>query len=174
MLICLLGVTCVGKDTIAEEAQKKWPEDVGLIQVGKAMRLRHPPGYFDGKGAMEHTEDEAWSIFTEQLQAAENKKLVVCVGQPRILSQVERVIALERRKMFLWFTSSHETDRITQRFKNDSASMELSLRRRANDRIQYYDVLHQLLYRNQIVVPFVNDNAADLSHITDWMYQYVR
>lgn len=83
-IICLMGITCSGKDTLAERMQELHPDNVGLIQIGKEMRKRHPPEYFKGLGAMAHTETEVWSIFEEQKKLSEDKKLIVLTGVPRL------------------------------------------------------------------------------------------
>lgn len=156
-LISVMGVTNTGKSTLLTEAAKL--EDVGLIEVGKELRRRHPPEYFNGFAAMKHTEDEAWEIFDEQYAAAEAAGCRVCLvdGQPRMVEQVKRIIMYgKNRKAFGGMERSFSAIilyadrglldyRAKHRDADNERALELNMKRLSNDFEQLLPVLATML-----------------------------
>lgn len=148
-LFYVMGVTCVGKDYMIEYAQRTYPDKVGIVQVGKEFRRRYPPEFFQGKGAMKSTEDEAFNIFVELLNAAQDKKYVFVSGQPRLESQVDRIMRPYPGEV-IWLHAPDDLlqERIITRFPEGSEKWEearkLSFDRINNDKKQLYDVLFRL------------------------------
>lgn len=148
---CILGVTNVGKSTLLSSLNK---EEFATVEVGKEMRRRYPAEFFKGKAAMQETEDEAFEIFTEQYAAA-GEKPVVIDGQPRQVSQIDRVLKVLKYPFFILLHAPEEElkHRIHKRDK-DTEWASLSERRLDADRIQLYDVLAELMLRRYYVKPF--------------------
>lgn len=148
---CILGVTNVGKSTLLSSLDK---EEFATVEIGKEMRRRYPPEFFKGKAAMSETEDEAFRILTEQLKEA-NGRPVVIDGQPRMRSQVTRVLDTLTNPHFILLTCYDEElrRRINAR-DSDEANRELSRQRLINDKVQLYDVLTALIYLKEHVEVF--------------------
>lgn len=152
----VLGTTCSGKDFLIETAIQKYPDIFGAVQVGKEFRKRYPPEYFKGSGAPDHTEKEALEIFVNQHDAAvvAGKKIILVSAQPRRPSQVEPVMRKAPGEILWLFADEEETmRRMARRFKDDQASMELSIQRLNNDRIMLYDTLFQIVSRGIPIQP---------------------
>lgn len=158
MVYYVVGLTCVGKDTFLERAHELYPNVFGLVQVGKEFRRRYPPGYFDGKAAMPHTENEALEIYAEQLAAALQKKITLVCGQPRMVDQIRNTID-KNPGTVIWMHVSDETlaQRVSLRFPNDQPSVDLSTKRLLNDRIQLYDVIFHLKKKDYPFIMFDGD-----------------
>lgn len=71
-LIFVIGATNAGKSTLIEAAKHLGH---GTVEVGKAMRAKHPPEYFKGSGAPEHTEIEAWQCMLDEMLLADQVRL---------------------------------------------------------------------------------------------------
>ena len=111
-VIFVMGPTGAGKSTVVGNADVYTQLNdniIGLsyrsfhaVEVGKEFRKRYPPEYFDGKAAMPHTEDEAFSIFQEQFIKAidhhtnmcqinpDYESVILVDGYPRTPLQVDR------------------------------------------------------------------------------------
>ena len=144
----VVGTTCAGKDYLMDYLEAKYP-DVGSVRVGKIMRDRYPPGYFQGSGAPKHTEVEALQIFEEELAKNTNKRNVFISGQPRRIDQIEHTVEkYPGHIIWLWASDDVILERIDKRFANDLASKELALQRIKNDKLQMYDVMFKLMASN--------------------------
>lgn len=160
-IIYMLGVTCAGKDYLSDHAVAKYPDTFGAVNVGKEFRRRYPPGYFQGKGAMASTEDEVYEIFTQQLEAASKKPFVLVSGQPRLVSQVDRIFA-KFPGSILWLHQPDSVllDRLEKRFVDSPDAIHLAKERLLNDRIQLFDVLFELVKRN-VPIEVARGNVDD-------------
>lgn len=138
----VLGTTCSGKTTLIELAQQRFPETIGVIEVGKALRQKYPPSYFDGQGAPEKTELEALEIFESQLQANRHKRVVFVSGQPRRISQIQPTIGTYGGEVLLLYADDEVLEQRAKRRTGDN--QELSLQRMKNDKMQIFDVLVRL------------------------------
>lgn len=160
----VLGTTCAGKDYMMEQTQQQLPHLVGLVQVGKEMRRRYPPGHFQGQGAPEHTEVEALSIYKEQLAEAEAQgyKHIFIAGQPRRISQIEQTVLTHPGKV-LWVYADDSTLRERAGKRGDAATVQLSLDRITNDKVALFDVLFHLMEENVEIIPI------HTSDVTIWI-----
>lgn len=158
-LYYVLGTTCAGKDWFMEKAQELYPEDVGLVQVGKEFRRRYPPGYFQGSASPLHTEQEALNIFEEQLDLVRDKRIVFVAGQPRRVSQIDPTINKYQGQV-LWIYAEEELlkERAHSR-TNDPAVTHLSLCRITNDKVQLFDVLYHLMAQEHAIIPIHTKDA---------------
>jgi adenylate kinase family enzyme len=153
MFICLMGVTCSGKSTFIQSKAKD--KRFGSIEIGKEMRKRHTPDYFNSLGAMPHTEKEVWEIFEQQYAAVANAQVILIDGQPRLPSQVSRLmdhakwVGRELHYVFFSVDKDETFRRLMGRFPNDAQSQALSLARSINDKVQLYDVVVELVRLGQ-------------------------
>lgn len=163
------GATCAGKGTFLDYAQAQLGNRVYLVQIGKIMRTRHPPEFFDGKGAMQSTEAEVWEIFAEELTkglADPNVRLILLDGLPRMGGQIPKLLSYFNSFVqygFVFLHASQETrkKRVISRFpypgeenpprppmpgETDKVknNRDLSDRRVTNDLIQIHDVLAEV------------------------------
>lgn len=153
-IIYVLGATCSGKSTFVAEAAK-FSDEFGIVQVGKELRRRHPPEYFQGKGAMDFTEKEVEEIFTEGVQAAidANKIAVFVDGNPRSYDQLYLLGKFHEREVFWWLHADElqVRDWLRDRFPEDVASRELAEQRLTNDCVQLMPLLHELVSRRKSI-----------------------
>ncbi len=173
-LVCLSGITCSGKDTIAEMLAEM-DQGIGLIQIGKEMRKRHPPEFFQGLGAMSSTEDEVKEIFKEQYEAHSDKHTIICAGFPRVAYQYEFITQFEDRAFIYIYSDEYDyLDRLDVRFKDNPSGRELSEQRLKNDRIQLYDMLMVLLSNDERVTVIKNtddilDAVTQVQSALEWL-----
>jgi hypothetical protein len=145
----VIGCTNTGKSSLMEASYQYAPE-VRCIEIGKYMRAKYPPSHFKGQGNPKHTADEAWAVYTEQLQKAfEDPKcrLVLADGQPRDQEQMEAVMAAKGfTKVFLhlWASRSVREARARKRDGEDKEKLALSLARLDNDVLPVFDIVTQL------------------------------
>jgi adenylate kinase family enzyme len=140
-LISVFGVTNSGKSTLMNRA--KDIAGVGTIEVGKEMRRRYPPGHFDGKGAMQKTEEEVWSIVDEQydLAASNGARVVLIDGQPRLPEQIPNMLARFGEFDVIWLTCPHGVLLKRAEGRDEHRALDLSMKRLVNDYQQLYDTL---------------------------------
>lgn len=160
-LVSIFGMTSVGKTTLLD-AMRDVPW-VGQIRVGEEMKRRHSAEYFEGQAAMDKTEDEVWEIFDEQYQYCKKRgdKVVLCDGQPRMVSQVPKMVK-HRNLSIIWLHCN--TAALIKRAETRGEWGQLSLDRMNNDRIQLLDVIHSLTTRN---IPILSIDTS----IVNWISQ---
>jgi hypothetical protein len=157
-VIFCMGVTCSGKTTWIDKQK-----NVGKVQVGKEMRKLFPPGYFKGRGAMTETEEVALRVFQEQFEKEKHNLAVLVDGQPRLVSQIDPILDITGKQCsVMWFQASDDEllARLRRRFPDDSESYDLAIQRMKNDRIQLYDVLHELISRNILIFPVRSEHVS--------------
>ena len=156
-IIFVVGTTCVGKSTFLEKAKEILQERAGLVEVGKEFRKRYPPERFRGLAAMPDTEEEAFEIYTEQIREAYRDKCeyILVDGQPRSLTQVERVLAFYPgiTKEAWWLSVDEEEihSRLVGRSPVYSEDYKLSYARITNDKIQLFPVIWSLIRRGVLI-----------------------
>ncbi len=163
------GATCSGKSTFLNYAKEQLGNGVFVVGIGAIMRQRHPPEFFDGKGAMQSTEAEVWEIFAEELTkglAHPNVRLILLDGLPRMGGQIPKLLSYFNSFIqygFVFLHASQETrkKRVATRFpypyeenpprvskpgETDKVknNRDLSDRRVTNDLIQIHDVLAEV------------------------------
>lgn len=164
-----MGTTCSGKSTFLEYAEKKHPDLIGTINVGKMMRAKYPPEHFKGSAAPEHTEVEAWGMFCTALRKhiTAKKKLILADGQPRSYNQVQWAIEMVNDVKFtvefILFDCRKRIRqaRLVERFADNPESLNLGLERLTNDMVLYYTVLAELVHADLKVEIIKTDTAFD-------------
>lgn len=143
LLFSLFGQTNTGKSHLCDFLRKR--EHIGLIEIGREMRRRHPPEYFEGKGAMDKTEAEVWRIVDEARVRNAGKQVIVIDGQPRLKRQVDELRDRFGPFAMIWLHAPDSVlrDRAIKRAAGDRAQLKLSLDRMVNDRVQLFEVLHE-------------------------------
>lgn len=172
-VISILGITNTGKDTLAERMQQLYPEEIGLIQVGKEFRKRYPPEHFKGLGAMKSTEPEAWSIFDSLYKDLTNKQLIIVVSQPRMISQLHEFQKRCPNAHYYLLTCSEEEQRkrMLARFNNQKEGwLALAQERLINDRIQHYDLLVEMISM-RLDIEEVYDTTDELDEVARLIYE---
>jgi len=93
-LLFVLGATNVGKSTFLEKVKQAYSTDVHLIEVGKMLRAKYPPGHFQGQGAPAHTQNEAIDLLCHGINMGEQlgSKYIIVDGQPRNVGQAESIM----------------------------------------------------------------------------------
>ena len=176
LTLYIFGTTCVGKDTLMEYAQKIYPDQIGLVQVGKEFTNRYPPERFAGQGAMADTEEEAFEIFQMQHDAAvaAGKSLVLVSAQPRLPGQVERVCGYAPGHL-VWLMASEDTllERVMLRHPNDPGKTELRLKRLTNDKVILFDTLWHVLKKGMSVLPLSTDGKEPQELLTELLRWYL-
>lgn len=152
-LISVFGQTNVGKSTFMEYAGKN--PTYGLIEVGKTLRARHPLSYFEGKGAMAHTEQEVWEIVDECKARYRECSRIFIDGQPRLPDHVRKLHNRFGEFLLLWLHTHDDTleTRRQARDGGDEAALVLSDKRMSNDRVQLFPVLWEALRLHVPMVP---------------------
>ena len=179
-LIFVIGPTNAGKSTLIEAAKHLGH---GTVEVGKAMRKKHPPEYFAGQAAPDHTEIEAWQCMLDEMEIARmgcdplteqgavahlsgravGKQFCFIDGQPRSLKQYHKVRRdfphYQTTFLHLWAPNTEREIRAMNRDKGDPARLKLSLARLNGDIPVLYDMLF-LMAQEQLPIQHVNTNAA--------------
>lgn len=165
----LMGTTCVGKDYFIDNAKDKYPSLFGSVNVGKEFRKRYPPEYFEGRGALMKTEDEAFAIFKEQHdeQVRLKKRFILVSGQPRLPTQVDRIYSYAPGTI-VWLFAPNETleERLAIRFENDPSGYDLGKQRLVNDRLQLYEVLFEL-HEREIPIKTIDVMHTNVLQVID-------
>lgn len=153
-LVFVIGPTNSGKTTLVESLRK---ESLGAssIHVGRLLREKHPPEFFEGQGNPPHVHKEAMRLLFEQLREKLLSPAVDVIyidGQPRTVEQVEAiedfVVAWGQplRLTYLVLNADDETIRRRAASRDASqAAIELSIKRITNDKCDLHDVIHHLM-----------------------------
>jgi adenylate kinase family enzyme len=172
-LIFVVGATNSGKTTLLEAASKEWPRTTGLVEVGKMLRAKYPPSYFDGQAAPASTAEEAWEMMVSGIGACvrEKKSFIYIDGQPRDVNQVERIVgsyynAFAYRCRFLHLFAPAEIRELRACARDKTKeSLELSLRRLQTEPAQLFEVLSRLHFSVGSSLVTVNTGAVNYSPI---------
>ena len=180
-IVCVSGATCSGKSTVIRKLLE--PNNgvfsrikVGCIEVGKALRAKYPPSHFQGQAAPRHTQVEAWSIFTEQLnRCLEDKCDIVFVdGQPRSPDQVQLMEELPHIPVIVHLTArrAKRQERAQVRFASDPEGMALYQAREERDLVELSEILADANLRKWSIflLPTDEDNPEKLLiEIESWL-----
>lgn len=175
-VVFIMGSTCSGKGTFCDFAKMILQEHLHVIQIGKILRDRHPPEYFNGLAAQEKTEPEVWEIFEEEYYKGIGRKGVDVIfvdGQPRLPAQVRKCLSYANaftdfRFVMLHASADARRSRIERRFpfppvpenlsdeyaiasERVEANRKLAHSRIANDQVQLLDVWAELQLQGQYV-----------------------
>lgn len=168
----VMGPTCSGKSTLLRLLEKRIPEDqLGLVEVGKAMRSKYPPDYFKGQCNPKHTQEEAWRICEEAVNDHRDagRSFIVVDGQPRDIGQVHLCLSRFpfadgfRTEYILLDANLEERERRARATRSGADLETLALPRLTNDMVAYYGVLVELLKFQRRVMVFDTSNPKRLS-----------
>lgn len=143
-----MGATNSGKTTMIEQLSDVYYP----VMVGRELRKRFPPDYFDGQAAPAKTDELAFQIMCEGIQEAHDKAMIPIVdGQPRNQVQLEwcKRDFIDRDGMFeckfihLWAPREIRVARAKAR-DTDEAKLKLSMDRMDGDVLTLYDLWLQL------------------------------
>lgn len=149
LVVGLIGVTNVGKSTLLDHLRASGDQRYGFIEVGKELRRRYPPEFFNGQGAMKETEREVWQIWDEQYYHAafQGAEIILSDGQPRM---AEHVGCMRSRVGAFPLLQLHAPLPLLQSRAalRDSTpeARQLSQQRLTNDYRQLYEVLSEYAY----------------------------
>jgi hypothetical protein len=134
LLAFIMGPTNAGKSTLIQATKDYYPQ-FGTVEVGKLMRAKYPPEFFQGQAAPKHTAVEAWQMMLDGIADAGAKKAVLIDGQPRDIEQCERSILLPYPKLYIVLTASAEVREFRARARDsaDPKRLELALARLHGD-----------------------------------------
>tara|TARA_R100001143_G_C3357381_1_gene133294 strand:- start:921 stop:1520 length:600 start_codon:yes stop_codon:yes gene_type:complete len=166
LLIFVMGPTCAGKSTLLESAQERFGNALGLVEVGKELRAKYPPEYFEGQNNPKHTADEAWEICNTRVweHFREKKQVILVDGQPRDVPQVHlcntEFTSSHFVKRYLLIDAPIEARRNRAKAGRSQEDFEkLAEPRLTNDMIQYYTVLVELLKIDRKIKVFDTTNS---------------
>lgn len=180
-LFCIMGPTCAGKSTLLQQVQERQNESVGVVEVGKVLRDKYPPSYFEGQGAPKKTREEAWDICVSGIvhNWLAGRHQILIDGQPRSLDQVHQMAGILthlRRRLdadqmphnvdityiYLYCHEEVSMMRASKRDGNSPEKLNLALKRIDNDRQRNHDIILEFLKHNTPLV------VVDTSRISDF------
>lgn len=172
----VMGPTCSGKSTILRKMAEKFPDDVGLVEVGKMMRAKYldpasphfTPDKFKGQAAPRETQEEAWSMYLDGVRSNIDKRFVLVDGQPRDVPQARGVVEAflpggdleDNRAAFLQVTADHDVrvNRARADRGDDAEAWRLAEARLIDDYRSGYLVLVELARHG--ITPTVFDTST--------------
>jgi adenylate kinase family enzyme len=142
-IIYVVGATNTGKTTLLEKVKEKWPELVHLIQVGKILRSKYPPEYFEGQAAPSKTQEEAIQLVLDGIKAGENKQFILVDGQPRDTTQADTLCQLPtfRDQIIIELVAPREIRVKRAEARDTGSKLELSLQRMDKDILCTHEVI---------------------------------
>ena len=152
-IICVMGPTNSGKTTFIEQLIRDQKRFHGVF-VGRALRAKYPPEYFEGRDSPAHTAAEAENLLTRGCFTAwDQGKIPVLDGQPRDAGQLDYVRALGKHHAapviysMLWCPREMREARAIARDADDEKALELSASRMDRDAASLYELERLLCFR---------------------------
>lgn len=160
-VIFIMGPTNTGKTYFINKV-KEYTHNIYPVMIGKILRAKYPPDYFEGQAAPAKTDNEAWNIMVEEIKKAHNQDMIPLVdGQPRNQQQLNWVFEKLSEELFntkcslnycgaihLWAPRDKRIKRAQER-DTDTKALELSMKRMDGDVFTLYDLWLQI-ERSQI------------------------
>jgi adenylate kinase family enzyme len=152
-ILHVLGNTGSGKTTVMELVCERNPRRASGISVGKELRKRYPPDYFEGQAAPQKTELEAMQIYREFVDYHTNPEshaqLILVDGQPRNTSQVAACLQVPTpgwRHEFLLFHVGElvRWQRLINRDAASEGALALANQRLTGDYKNTYEVMIEI------------------------------
>jgi hypothetical protein len=169
-----MGTTCSGKSTVISQFCDVFGSTVRTCLIGKELRARHPPEFFNGLAAMPSTEPEVREIFSQRLTAFmedDRAGYLLCDGIPRLVSQVDFIDGEIRKAtaaynikiecLFVLLKADPEIIRQRAYGRDSGGNLDLTLKRIESDGKLGYDTLVALLERGKHVTVSDTSNGAD-------------
>jgi len=146
----VMGATGSGKSTFLELAREEI--NAHTVEVGKLLRAKYPPEYFDGLAAPTKTAKEAWDMCVSGIKAGKGKVTLID-GQPRDITQVTKIIKKYPNAKFILFNCPTEERARRLKLRDSGGAQELWESRLEGDYVAMYPVLAELLsYGKEIFV----------------------
>lgn len=146
-ILHLLGNNGTGKTTLLDTLVERNAYCAG-ISVGRELRKRHPPEYFQGQAAPAHTESAAMELYRNFVDTttASGYQLIVVDGQPRNASQVTACLLANGNHEFLLLHAPHAVrhERLIRRDGADLSKLALATARLDADYRNQYEVMVEL------------------------------
>lgn len=167
LIVPVMGPTCAGKSTFLDLFRRKNDPRIGLVEVGKALRLKYGADYFKGQAAPAHTQEEATSMCQSLIDQylREQRYLILVDGQPRHMDQValfsEHYNQHPRAAVwYVWLHASREVRTQRAQASRTGASLDLALSRLDGDIVSMYDVLMHILTLPNKMISLVNTESS--------------
>ena len=169
VILSVIGVTCSGKSTFIDYCVKEFGDIVFPVQIGKILRAKYPPEYFEGLGAMAKTSAEVSQLLRRAItEFAQSDKVVMLLdGVPREASQVPLLQQLATDSGILGIYCLHlqcSDDILRQRAEasRSGASLDLALARITNDKIMYEKVVPKIA---EASIPYLQQSTEDATKL---------
>lgn len=166
-LVCVLGPTNCGKTTLITKLEQIAPTFKGVF-VGKMLREKYPPEYFEGAAAPEKTRNEALRMMIfESLAAWSAGRIPVLDGQPRESVQSQFIeLDWEAQGVQVIYIHAYAPkflrDQRAESRDSDPKGVELSKSRSVTDAAYLYDQLEVLRERSARLITLRTDDEAEI------------
>lgn len=148
-IVFVLGETNAGKSTLIDRMEKSG--FYYAVLIGRILRAKYPPEYFEGQAAPAKTDTDAWSIMVEEINKAHNScKTPVVDGQPRNNVQYgwcDKYYFSNKEydcKFIKLWASREERIRRAKARDSDESKLKLSMQRMDSDTIILSDIVSKL------------------------------
>jgi hypothetical protein len=174
-ILFILGPTNCGKSTLINKMEKSgvfYP-----VLIGKILRAKYPPEYFEGQAAPAKTDNDAWSIMVDEINSAHNScKIPMIDGQPRNSVQYQWCVRdyfnnpeYDCKFIKLWASREERVRRAKLR-DTDEAKLALSMRRMDDDVLVLEDIVSKLQLNFPTSFLLVNTELDSyLDKIDNWL-----
>jgi len=161
-VVAIMGPTCAGKSTLLNWLKDFFGDRASFVEVGKTLRAKYPPEYFQGQNNPQHTAQEAWQLCEDGIKAgrAEKRAFVFVDGQPRDIPQTDKMVQIGVRRYVMLTCSIAESEKRARATRSGSDLETLALPRIRNDRGAYYDVTTRLAYYEKQIDLIHTDEAS--------------
>lgn len=131
-VIFLLGMTNAGKSTFIEGLKPY--QHIGAVEVGKLLRAKYPPSYFEGSMAPAKTAVEAMAMCQAGITeaAATGRKFCIVDGQPRDIPQAKMLPAAYPSAWY-WCLHAPRAVRLARAVNRDPGTIPPEIRQRIID-----------------------------------------
>lgn len=168
-VICVIGATNAGKTTFIDRLCQH-PSFEGVF-VGRMMRAKYPPEYFEGLGALDKTEPEVISMMCEGInKAVEAMKIPVLDGQPRSMRQIEMLCRVYPKDhgvlpIFVHLYAPPHVRNLRMEERDAGGDLALSKARSVNDTSFLYDLLQMLQDQCHRVIRVRTDRPHEVTTV---------
>lgn len=180
LLFCI-GPTGAGKSRFLAGIKNVCGDAVHLVEVGKALRAKYPPSYFEGQAAPTKTAAEAWQLCQDGISAgiAAGKPAILIDGQPRSMEQVIRICHTYSNADLYGLHFIHlcappavRAARLAERDTGDA--LELAKARLIGDVAPLYENLSELLSLKCNVITVNTERQDPVEELLPWIRSLTR
>lgn len=150
-IYCIMGATGSGKSTFLHKAR----ELIGAhtVEVGKMLRAKYPPEYFEGSAAPTKTAKEAWNMCVQGIKAGKDK-IILVDGQPRDVQQARNMMKTFPEAKYILFNCPTEERMYRLNNRDSGAALELAKARLEGDYVTMFPVIAELLSCGKEIMVF--------------------